>query len=133
MHKCNQSGGAHGKNQVGWHKNGTAQVPGQCIYLFINKNHWTDNNYSQLLLLSKLFVQCVCTQRLRNGGKIRTPDREGPESICCSGGPERVCVCVCVCLLQILYFHFLCSELTFTVLRVACLSCLKQCWCIVDE
>ncbi len=28
--------------QVGWHKKGTAQVPGQLISLFINKNNWTD-------------------------------------------------------------------------------------------
>ncbi len=45
--------------QVGWHKKGTAQVPGQLISLFINKNHLTDNTCSQLLSLSKQTV-CVC-------------------------------------------------------------------------
>ncbi len=42
--------------QVGSHKNGTAQVPGQRIYLFINKNHWSDNNFYQLILLPKQTV-----------------------------------------------------------------------------
>jgi len=55
--------------QVGWHKKGTAQVLGQLISLFINKNHWTGYICSQLLSLSKQMM-CVC---------------------------RCVCVCVCVC------------------------------------
>ncbi len=57
--------------QVWWHKKGTAQ--GQLISLFIIKNHWTDNNCSQLVSLSKQTVH-VCVRAC-----------------------VRACVCVCVC------------------------------------
>ncbi len=45
------------ESQVGWHKKGTAQVPGKLISLFINKNHWTGNTCSQLFHCPN---RCVC-------------------------------------------------------------------------
>ncbi len=51
---CVKNGKSHvSPTQVGWHKKGTAQVPGQLISLFINKSHWSDNTCSKLISLSK--------------------------------------------------------------------------------
>ncbi len=67
--------GAHGKSHVPQHKwddiKGHYTSSWTTQSLFINKNHWTDNTCSQLLLLSKQTV-CVC--------------------VC-----VRACVCACVC------------------------------------
>ncbi len=58
---------------MGWHKEGTAQVPGQLISLFINKNHRSDNTYSQKTFLH-LFLQidgcCLVWSSLALSGSV---------------------------------------------------------------
>ncbi len=56
-------GGAHWENQVTWHKNGTAQVPG--------KKRWIDHHCSQLLLFSKQTVCAVCVRAVNAFFKFR--------------------------------------------------------------